>query len=161
MPSTPAPPRLVVEFDGGEACPLGFGGDAAVVLYFASWAFSLRFGARHELALAARRIEGAHGASLRPLLRYADRDAEEDMDREALDRAWQDAAPLAACCRAAAAAIGSGDPELDALLADYGGLAPRLGELAAMCDWADARGARVRLSFDLGAAGGGGGQPPR
>ena len=153
-----AGPRLVVEFDAEEACPLGFGGDPAVVLYFASWAFSLRFGARHELALAARRVETAHGAPLRPLLRYADREAEEDADREALGRAWQDAAPLAACCRAVAAAIASGDRALEALLADYADLAPRLGELAAMCDWAAARGARVRRSFDLGAAGG---QPPR
>ncbi len=34
--------------------------------------------------------------------------------------------------------------------AGYEHLAPRLLELAAMCDWAAARNARVRLSFDLG-----------
>ena len=51
------------------------------------------------------------------------------------------------------AAIGAGDEELDGHLEGYDDLAPRLDDLAAMCDWADAVGARVRLSFDLRVAG--------
>ena len=147
------PPPLHVEFDGDEACPIAFGGDPAVVLYFASWAFSLRFGAQHELALAARRIETAHKVALRPLLRYADRRVEDEADRRELQRIWQDPAPLADCCRAVAAATVAGDRQLDELIEGYEDLAPRLEELASMCDWAAAQGAHVRLSFDLGAPG--------
>ena len=142
--------RLHVEFDADEACPAAFGGEPGVVLGFAAWAYSVRFGGQHELARAALRMQRRHKVDLGPLLRYADRDAEDEADRQALERAWQDAAPLAACCRAAAAAAASGDEELDALLDGYGDLAPRLEELAAMCEWAAEREARVRLSFDLG-----------
>ena len=63
---------------------------------------------------------------------------------------WQDPVPLADCCRAVAAAIAAGDRQLDELVEGYEDLSPRLSELAAMCDWAAARGAHVRLSFDLG-----------
>ena len=145
-----SPPPLHVEFDGGEACPIAFGGDPAVVLYFASWAFSLRFGAQHELAQAARRIETLHKVALRPLLRYADRRVEDEADRRELQRTWQDPAALADCCRAVAAATLAGDRQLNELLEGYEDLAPRLEELASMCDWAAAQGAHVRLSFDLG-----------
>ena len=146
----PATQRLYVEFDAAEACPLAFEGDPAIVLYFASWAFSLRFGAQHELAQAAQRIQQRHKVELRPLLRYADRAVEDEADRRELKRVWQEPGPLAACCRAVADAIASGDEPLTALLEGYDDLAPRLGELAAMCDWAEAQGARGRLSFDLG-----------
>ena len=145
-----SPPPLHVEFDADEACPLAFGGDPSVVLYFASWAFSLRFGAQHELAQAARRIETAHKVALRPLLRYADRHVEDQADRLELQRMWQDPAALAGCCRAVAAATLAGDRQLNELLEGYEDLGPRLEELASMCDWAAAQGAHVRLSFDLG-----------
>ena len=147
----PTPQRLHVEFDAAEPCPIAFEGDPSIVLYFASWAFSLSFGAQHELAQAARRLETAHKVELRPLLRYADRQIEDEADRQELERMWQDPTPLAGCCRAVAAGIAAGDEQLDALLEGYGDLAPRLGELATMCDWAAQQGARVRLSFDLGA----------
>ena len=45
--------------------------------------------------------------------------------------------------------MAGGDEELDGLLEGYEALAPRLTELAEMCDWAAAAEARVRLSFDL------------
>ena len=141
--------RLYVEFDGAEDCPVAFGGDSSVVLYFVSWAYSLRFGAQHELSLAAMRMQRRHKVELRPLLRYADQDVEDATDQHELDHAWQDAAPLAECCRAVIAAIAADDEELDGLLEGYDDLAPRLGELAAMCDWGADAGARVRLSFDL------------
>lgn len=145
--------RLHVEFDGAEACPVAFEGDPSIVLFFASWAYSVRFGGQHELARAAMRMQRRFKVELRPLLRYADRDIEDATDQREFDRAWQDAAPLAECCRTVTAAIAGGDEELDGLLAGYDDLAPRLGELAAMCEWAAAAGARVRLSFDLDAAG--------
>ena len=148
-----APQRLYVEFDAAQPCPIAFEDDASIVLYFASWAFSLRFGAQHELAQAARRLETAHKVVLRPLLRYADRRVEDEADRKELERMWQDPAPLAECCRAIVAGVAAGDGQLDELLEGYEDLAPRLGELAAMCDWAAGQGALVRLSFDLGEPG--------
>jgi hypothetical protein len=141
--------RFFVEFDAEEACPLDFEGDAEIVLFFASWAFSVRYGGMHELAQAAMRLQRQHKLDLGPLLRYADREATDAADRAELERAWQEAAPLAACCRAVAEAWQSGDAELDALAAGYEQLAPRLLELAAMCDWAAEREARVRITFDL------------
>ena len=149
MTSDAATQRLHVEFDGAEDCPVAFGGDPTVVLFFASWAYTVRFGGQHELAQASMRMQRRFKVELRPLLRYADRDVEDATDQHELDHAWQDAAPLAECCRAIAAAIAGGDEELDGLLEGYDTLAPRLMELAAMCDWAAASEARVRLSFDL------------
>ncbi|MXZ63240.1 MAG: hypothetical protein F4Y98_06505 [Chloroflexi bacterium] len=141
--------RLYVEFEGDEACPVAFGGDSTIVLFFASWAYSVRFGGQHELAQAAMRMQRRFKVELRPLLRYADRDVEDAADQRELDRAWQDPAPLAECCRAVTAAIAGGDEELDGLLEGYDELASRLTELAEMCDWAAGAEARVRLSFDL------------
>ncbi|MDE2695886.1 MAG: hypothetical protein OXH97_05145 [Chloroflexota bacterium] len=141
--------RLYVEFEGDEACPVAFEGDSTIVLFFASWAYSVRFGGQHELAQAAMRMQRRFKVELRPLLRYADRDVEDTADQRELDRAWQDPAPLAECCRAVTAAIAGGDEELDGLLDGYDELAPRLTELAEMCDWAAGAEARVRLSFDL------------
>ncbi len=138
-----------MEIEGDEACPVDFGGDSEIVLFFASWAFSVRYGGMHELAQAAMRLQRRHKIELGPLLRYADLDASDAADRAELERAWQESAPLASCCRAIAAAWESGDEELDALTAGYEALPARLRELAAMCDWAAAREARVRLSFDL------------
>lgn len=146
---TTAAQRLYVEFEGDEACPIAFGGDSTIVLFFASWAYSTRFGGQHELAQAAMRMQRRFKVELRPLLRYADRDVEDAADQRELDRAWQDPAPLAECCRAVTAAIAGGDEELDGLLEGYDELAPRLTELAEMCDWAAGAEARVRLSFDL------------
>ena len=146
--------RFFVEFEGDEPCPLQFAGDPTVVLFFISWAYSVQFGGQHELAQAALHIERAHGVDLKPLLRYADRAVEDEADRLTLERAWQPAAPLAASCRAAAAALASDDEQLRTLTAGYEQLPPRLLELAAMCDWGDAREARVRLSFHLD-------EPPR
>lgn len=146
---TTASQRLYVEFEGDEACPVAFGGDPTIVLFFASWAYSVRFGGQHELAQAAMRMQRRFKVELRPLLRYADRDVEDTADQRELDRAWQDPAPLAECCRAVTAAIAGGDEELDGLLEGYDELAPRLTELAEMCDWAAGAEARVRLSFDL------------
>ena len=140
---------LRVEFDTAEACPLGFAGDPTVLLFFISWAYSLRFGAMHELAQAAMHLQRRHKVDLRPLTTYADRNVEDDTDQRELDRAWQPAAPLAAAARAAATALESDDARLRELTAGYDELAPRLRDLASMCDWAAARGTRARLTFHL------------
>lgn len=144
--------RLLVEFDGDEACPLGFSGDSTVVLFFISWAYALRLGGMHELAQAAMHTQRKHKVDLRPLLTYADQDVEDEDDQHALDHAWQDSAPLAASARAVATALESDDETLRAFTEGYEDLAPRLRELAAMCDWGAERGHRVRLSFALAEA---------
>ena len=155
IPETPVPGRgLFVEFAGldgtSEACTLTFGGDPTPVLFFISWAYSIRLGGMHELAQAALHMQRKHKVDLRPLLTYADRDVEDEDDRHALEHAWQDAAPLAAACRAVATALAADDPTLRALVEGHDPpLAARLLELATMCDWAAARTAQVRLSFRL------------
>ncbi|MFN8584074.1 MAG: hypothetical protein U0446_01945 [Dehalococcoidia bacterium] len=145
----PAGGASIRRFDTDEPCPFGFLGDPTVVLFFISWAFSMRFGGMHELAQAAMHMQRRHKVDLKPLLTYADRDAESEDDRRELERAWQEATPLAASARAVAMALESDDAELRRLTAGYEELAPRLRELAAICDWAASRGAGVRLSFWL------------
>ena len=150
MPGEPGwPERFFVEFDLSEQCPLGFLDDPVIVLFFQSWAFSLRFGADHELAKAAAHLTRELKIELKPLLKYADRDVETAADAQELNRSWQPAVDLASCARAVAAVWERPDATLAPLVAGYEQLAPRLRELAAMCDWAAARDTRVRMSFDL------------
>jgi hypothetical protein len=143
--------RFFVELEvpGGERCPVDFGGSPDPVLFFASWAFAVRFGGMHELAQAAMHIERRHKVKLRPLLRYADRNVDDEADRRELERVWQPASDLAECTRALVMALRSGDAKLDELMAGHETVADRLDELAQMCEWAAAREARVRLSFDM------------
>jgi len=153
------PQRFFVEFDpaleGGEACPVTFEDDPVIILFFQSWAYSLEFGGTHELAQAAQYLKTKLKLDLRPLLRYADRDIETANDQREMDRSWQPAADLAACARAVAAAWATPDATLAPLIEGYAHLAPRLLELAAMCDWHAARvttpdvEARVRMTFLL------------
>lgn len=154
MPGQPppgAPPgrRFFVEFDAATPCPLDFLDNPDIVMFFIAWAFSIRFGGMHELAQAALHLERRYKVDLKPLIRYADRDVDDEADRRELERAWQAPAPVAAACRAVAAAVEGDDLQLAAWLAEYATLAPRLRELAAMCDWGVAQQARVRLSFLL------------
>ncbi|MEI6666060.1 MAG: hypothetical protein WCL53_07905 [Chloroflexota bacterium] len=144
--------RLLVEFNNEqneEACPVQFEGDPTVVLFFISWAYTLRLGGMHELAQAAMQMQRKHKVDLRPLLTYADLEVEDEDDQFALDHAWQDPAPLAASARAVTTAIDSDDEVLRDLLSGYDTLAPRLRELASMCDWAEANAHQVRLTFTL------------
>lgn len=155
-PGTPPGRRFFVEIDAPERCPLDFLDDPTVVLFFASWAFSVQFGGMHELAQAALHLRRRYKIDLKPLTRYADRHIEDSSDRREFDRAWQEPEPLAACSRAVASAVeaaldgGDGhDTQLREWMTGYEELPPRLRELAAMCDWAASRQARVRLTFLL------------
>jgi hypothetical protein len=148
--------RFYVEFDPApaEPCPVAFADDPVIVLFFQSWAYSLDFGGTHELAQAAQYLKTKQKLDLKPLLKYADRDVETPNDQRELDRSWQPAGDLAACARAVAEAWTAPDDTLRPLIEGYAHLAPRLLELAAMCDWAasaapDGTEARVRMSFLL------------
>jgi len=156
------PQRFFVEFDPAPEAPqapgaapaFAFAEDPVIILFFQSWAYSLDFGGTHELAQAAQYLKTKRKIDLKPLLRYADRDVETQNDQRELDRSWQPAADLAACARAVAAEWAAPDDTLAPLIAGYAHLAPRLLELAAMCEAAvthapEGAEARVRMSFLL------------
>ncbi|MDZ4278404.1 MAG: hypothetical protein U1B78_04625, partial [Dehalococcoidia bacterium] len=129
--------------------PAAFGGDTAPLVYFLSFAFAGRYGAQHELTKASMLLRGGeHKIDLKPLLTFADRDAEEEADRRELDRVWQDAGPLAECCRRAVEAIDA-DPAARELLAEFPTLRDRLEELGRIASWAAERGSRVRLTYTM------------
>jgi hypothetical protein len=140
---------LFVETDPPLADGPGFTGATDVLVYFLSLAFSTRYGAQHDLARLALVLRGTYKIDLEPLLTFADRDVEVEADARELARVWQDAAPLAETLRKVNEALATGDEEIDAIVADAPGLRERLLDLQAMAEAAAARGARVRLSFEL------------
>src|SRR3990172_12738077 len=101
-------PTLYFETTARDPCPYAFEGDTSDLVYFLSFAYSARYGSTHELTQAALLLRGELKIDLRPLLTFADSDVEEEADAEALERAWQDAGPLAECCRPGGAVLGSG-----------------------------------------------------
>lgn len=142
--------RFFVETDAAEPCPLDFEGNPDIVLFFASWAYTVQFGGMHELAQAALHLQRKHKIKLRALLRYADRNIEDPGDAQELERSWQAGTELAECCEALVAALESGDERLDELTRGYDELVPRLRDLCAIARWAADHEARIRMSFDMG-----------
>jgi hypothetical protein len=143
-------PTLYVELDPPAESPSAFGGDTSPLVYFLSFAFAARYGAQHELTKAALLLRGgAHKIDLKPLLTFADRDADDPADQRELARVWQDAAPLAECCRAVVEAIDA-DAAIQEQLVEFPTLRDRLDELARIASWAADRGAKVRLTFEMG-----------
>lgn len=148
------PQRFFVEFDPepDPPSPVQFTDDPAIVLFFISWAYSAEMGAAHELAQAASHLRRQLKVDLKPVYKYADRNVDTPQDRMELERSWQPAADLARCAIEVAQHWEHPDPTLAPLIEGYAHLAPRLRELAAMCDWAVQQHgpeARVRMSFDL------------
>lgn len=142
-------PRLYFETDAEQPCPLAFGGPSDILVYFLSLAFSTRYGSTHPLSRLALLLRAERKIDLQPLTTFAGRDVEEEMDARELERAWQDAAPLAGTLRGVVDALGAGDAKIADLTAGAPGLRDRLDDLRRMAEWAAARGARVRLTFDL------------
>ena len=142
-------PTLHVEFDPPGEPPDSFGDDTSPLVYFLSFAFAARYGAQHELARAALLLRGGdHQIDLKPLLTFADRAVDDPADRRELERVWQDAAPLADCCRRAVAAIDD-DPAIREQLREFPTLRDRIEELGRMAAWAAEREARVRLTYTM------------
>lgn len=140
-------PTLYVDLDPGE--PPTFGGDTAPLVYFLSFAFSARYGAQHELTKASLLLRGgAHKIDLKPLLTFASRDADDEADRRELERVWQDAAPLAECCRRVVDAIDA-DAAIREQLAEFPTLCDRIEDLGRIAARAAERGARVRLTYTM------------
>jgi hypothetical protein len=142
-------PRIILDFEPALANPPEFTGDTSDLVYFLSWAFSARYGGNHEMSVASLVLRGEYGIDLRPLLTFADRDVEMEADAEMLERAWQDAGPLAECCALVAKALPSGEQRLVALAEDYPSLADRIEELGRIAAWAAERGARIRITFTM------------
>ena len=137
------------ETEAAEACPIVSGGPADVLVHFMSLAFSTRYGSRHALSRLALLLRGEYGIDLDPLTTFADRDVEDEADARELERVWQPAAPLAACVRGVLAAMRSGDARMAELTEESPDLEARLADLLRMVEWAEERGARVRLTFEL------------
>jgi len=138
---------LIFETTAGDPS-VEFLGDSGDIVYFISMAHSERYGADHPLAKAASIIKRRLRVPMGPLLSFGDAAAENAVEEELLGRLWQEAAGLAECARSVAAAIES-DEELREMTSALPELPERLRELAAMADWADEQGAKVRLTFVL------------
>jgi hypothetical protein len=142
-------PRIVLDFDPPQPDAPGFTSDTSDLVFFLSWAFSTRYGANHELSVAALVLRGEFKIDLLPLLTFADRSVEDPADEEALQRAWQDAAPLEECCTRVVEALGSDEPRLTALREDYPALRHNIEELGQIAGWAAGRDARIRVTYEL------------
>ena len=140
-------PRVIVDFDPPQADAPAFESDTSDLVYFLSWAFSTRYGANHEMSIAALILRGEFKINLAPLLTFADRDVEDPADEEALEQAWQEPQPLAECCRQVADALLSEDRRLSQLREDYPGLRDAILELGRVADWAGQRGCRIRTTY--------------
>ena len=142
-------PTLIVDFDPPGEPPIAFGGDTAPLVYFLSFAFAARYGAQHELTKASLLLRGGeHKIDLRPLLTFADRDADDPADQRELERVWQDAGPLAECCRRVVQAIDA-DPAIREQLCYFPTLRGRIEELERIVAWAAEEGRRVRLTYTM------------
>ena len=142
-------PKLIVEFDPPDEQPVAFGGDTAPLVYFLSFAFAGRYGSQHELTKASLLLRtGAHKIDLKPLLTFADREVEDESDRLELERVWQDAAPLAECCRRVVKAIDA-DAAVRERLAEFPALRDLIDELGRIASGAASRGARIRVTYAM------------
>jgi hypothetical protein len=142
-------PRLYIDFDPHLDGPPGVSTDTSELVWFLSWAFAgVRYGGSHEMSQAALTLRKEHGIDLTPLLTFADREVEEPEDAEELERVWQDAGPLAACCDAVLTAFRT-DPMLASSLDEYTTLLPSLEDLAANARWAADRGVRIRITYSM------------
>lgn len=143
-------PRIILDFDPEQPDAPGFEGDTSELVFFLSWAFSQRYGANHEMSIAALVLRGEYKIDLAPLLTFADREVEDEADEDVLQRSWQDAAPLAECCVQVAGALRGDDSRLRDLREDYPHLVDNIESLGRIAAWAAERGARIRVTYTLG-----------
>jgi hypothetical protein len=141
------PTSLIVETDPPN-CPVTFAGLTYDLAHFISFAYATRFGADHELAHAATRLQRQHKIEMRSLITFADSEPDDAAERVELEKAWQDAARLAEATRKAADAFAS-DEKIQALIAEYPDLTPRMEELAQIASWAAEQGGKVRLTIKM------------
>lgn len=142
-------PSVIVETDPPIEPPLSFSIDSAPLVYFLSFAYAARYGAQHELTKASMLLRtGEHKIDLKPLLTFADREVENEADQAELERVWQDAGPLAECCRRVVAAIDA-DASVRDLLAEFPTLRDLIDELGRISREAEGQRARIRVSYTM------------
>lgn len=144
-------PTFYFETDppGDEGDAPRFGGPADVLVYFLSLVFSTRYGSQHPLSQLALILRGQHKIDLAPLSTFADREVEVEADARDLERAWQDARPLAETLARVVEVLEACDEQVQALIADTPDLVDRLRDLREMAARAADRGARARMTFEL------------
>jgi hypothetical protein len=142
-------PRIVLDFEPQQPDAPAFEANTADLVYFLSWAFSTRYGANHELSVAALVLRSEYKIDLLPLLTFADRNVEDPSDEDVLERSWQDAAPLAECCARVSEALAGDEPRLASLREDYPTLRRNIDELGQIAAWAAQNGARIRVTYEL------------
>ena len=142
-------PTLYFEVDGDEPCPIEFAGPSDVLVYFLSLVFATRYGSQHDLSKLALLLRGERKIDMSPLSKFADRNVEEEADATDLERAWQDAPPLAKTLLDVNDALDSEDERIAGMIAESPDLLARLRDLQRMAEWAADRGYRVRLTYDL------------
>lgn len=140
--------RLTVEVEGeGDAGALP--GQGAALVAFMSFAAVRGFGARHPLIALSERVADL-GVRLGPLTTFYERGAEDSEDEANLERAWQDAGPLAKSLEALVEAL-AGD-ERAAVFVRRAGAESLAGAAAALRDIVENAGRakrRVRLTYEL------------
>jgi hypothetical protein len=142
-------PHVLLEFDPPIGDAPAFSNDSAPLVYFLSFAFSARYGAQHELSKASMLLRGSeHKIDLKPLLTFADRDVDDPADDKELARVWQDAGPLAECCRRVVEAIDA-DPAVRELLADFPTLRDLIADLGKVASSAAERESCIRLTYTM------------
>ena len=138
----------MLDFDPPQPDAPDFRSQTSDLVYFLSWGYSARYGASHELSQAATMLRDELGIDIRPLLTFADRDVEDPADEDALERAWQDATPLADCCQAISKALVQ-DKRFEALGRAYTSLKNNVEELGRIARWAAEHSTRIRVTYVL------------
>lgn len=142
-------PHIVLDYDPDLPDAPSLPADTSALVYFLSWAYSARYGASHELADMSMLLRGEFGIDLRPLLLFADRNVEEEADEDAMRRAWQDAAPLADSCLAAAEGLSRDDERLAFVSRDYPSLRDNILALGECARYAAEHASRIRVTYVL------------
>jgi hypothetical protein len=141
--------RLTIEVEGsgpGEPLP----GDGAALIAFMSFAVSRGFGATHPLLALADRLHDEHHVRLGPLTTFYEGDPEDGEDREKLEMAWQDAAPLRESLEAVVAALETDEQaQLFARRGSAEGLVAQGRAASAQVARAEGINRRVRLVYEL------------
>ncbi|MXY87838.1 MAG: hypothetical protein F4Y92_03140 [Dehalococcoidia bacterium] len=140
--------RLTVEVEGDGAAG-ALPGQGAALVAFMSFAAVRGFGARHPLIALSERVAEL-GVRLGPLTTFYERGPEDSEDEANLERAWQDAGPLAASLEALVAALT--EDERAAVFVRRAGAESLGEETAALRDIVEDAGRakrRVRLTYEL------------
>ncbi|MXY36028.1 MAG: hypothetical protein F4052_07980 [Dehalococcoidia bacterium] len=140
--------RLTVEVEGeGDAGALP--GEGSALVAFMSFAAVRGFGARHPLIALSERVADL-GVRLGPLTTFYERGPEDSEDEANLERAWQDAGPLAGSLEALVAAL-AGDERAGAFVRRAGAesLAEEAAALRDIVEGAGRANRRVRLTYEL------------